>query len=85
MDVLQKLQNEVKRLDRQVKQSLWNDGYDFRSAQTRDLLEAAIKEIAHLQLHRDLLRSELLAEKGAFYTNSVLTRVDAGVGVYCVI
>lgn len=69
MDVLQKLQNEVKRLDRRVKWSL-ADGYDFRSANTRDFLEAAVKEIAHVRLHRDLLRSELLTEKGVFYTNT---------------
>lgn len=59
MDVLQKLQSEVKLLDRRVKQSLCNDSYDFRSAHLRDLLEAAIKEIAHVKLHRDLAASLL--------------------------
>lgn len=52
MDVLNKLQNEVKRLDRRVKWSLCG-GYNEEAAHYRDVLEAAVTEIAHLRTPPD--------------------------------
>ena len=58
MYVLNRLQDEVKVLDRKVRANLL-DNYDWNAAHQRDLLEAAIKEIAHLRTHRDLAVSVL--------------------------
>lgn len=64
MDVLQKLQSEAKRLDLEIKFSLTSklgygnaDRYDIATVDMRELLEAAVKEIAHVRLERDLAMS----------------------------
>ncbi len=65
MDVLDKLRREVRRLDWQVKQSLssrdpanhnWHN-YAEETADHRDLLEQAVREIEQQRLRNDLCRS----------------------------
>jgi len=43
--LIEKLERKRRELDQQVKLSLWNEGYNFRAADMRDLLDEVLATI----------------------------------------
>lgn len=75
--MIKKLRREIARQNAIIRRDRYDrlNEYNVEAAELWELLTETVRYIAHLETHMALLKSELIAEKGEFFTNVPLSNI----------